>query len=115
MKGVVVITTYADAQTWLRSQSIDTELKPWGLRGTLTLGSQGYSFDIGKSSGGGKEVGVRLIPGDLVWWFWSETLEGIVRLLVDARARVEDGSAATWLDALCALDSTMSALWPRER
>ncbi|NVJ09868.1 hypothetical protein HUW63_32165 [Myxococcus sp. AM001] len=106
--------TYSDVQTWLRSQGIESEVTSFGLRGTLSVGSQIYSFKIGRSSGGGKQVAVQPVPGDLVWWFWSETLDGIGRLLVDARARVVDGRARTWLDALRGLDSTMSAFWPQE-
>jgi hypothetical protein len=107
-----MLKTYAEAQAWLRSQGIEAELTHWGLQGTLTSGSLRYSFQVGSASGGGDEVSVKPIPGRLTWWFWSETLEGIARLLVDARTRVEEGRAASWLEALCALDSTMSWLWP---
>ncbi|RJS14619.1 hypothetical protein DRW03_34650 [Corallococcus sp. H22C18031201] len=109
-----MIKTFADAQDWLRSQGFETELTSFGLRGTLTLGEQSYSFKVARFSGGGKEVGVQPESGHLCWWFWNETLEGVAHLLVDARARVENGSAASWLEALCGLDSTLSALWPQQ-
>lgn len=108
-----MLETYTDVKAWLGSRGIETEPTHWGLRGTLAFGPQRYSFSVGRASGGGKELSVQPVPGHLTWWFWSESLEGIARLLVEARTRVEDGRAASWLDALCSLDSTMSGLWPR--
>lgn len=109
------MSTYDEIQVVLRSHGIVTERVSFGLGGTLEVAGQGYLFKIGRSSGGGNEVSVKPLSGNLIWWFWSETLGGIAGLLIDAQALVDGGRAKTWLDALCSLDRTMSSLWPGEK
>lgn len=108
------LKTYADAQGWLQSQGIELEKASFGLRGTLTFGAQQYVIQIGRASGGGSEVSVRPLPGGRVWWFGGTTLEGISRLLAEARVQVDQGRNPSWFEALRTLNSTMSALWPDE-
>ncbi|NNC22202.1 hypothetical protein HRD49_40860 [Corallococcus exiguus] len=101
-----------DVKAFLLLHGLETEQTAYGLRGELECGGRRYLYKIGRANDGGDDVSVRPLPEGPTWWFWRENLEGIARLLLDARARVEEGQAKSWLEALRHLDSTMSALWP---
>lgn len=111
-KGAVVMATIDDVKAFLLLHGLETERTSYGLRGEMECGGRRYLYKIGRAHDGGNDVSVRALPERLTWWFWRENLEGIARLLLDARARVEEGQAKSWLEALRQLDSTMSWLWP---
>ncbi|WP_148282359.1 hypothetical protein [Corallococcus coralloides] len=111
-KGAVVMAPIDEVKAFLMLHGIETERTFYGLRGELECGGRRYLYKIGRAHDGGNDVSVRALPGRPTWWFWREDLNGIARLLLDARARVEEGQARSWLEALRQLDSTMSWLWP---
>jgi hypothetical protein len=103
------VRTWKEAIAWLAERDIAIEQRSGGLYGRMVDGPRTYAFVIGRSSGGGDEMSVRLEGQPLTSWFQHPTLQGIVEMAVAARDDVREGRGPTWLDALRRLQAEHDA------
>jgi hypothetical protein len=99
-----MVVTFAEAQEWLRQRGVETRRMDWGLVGQWRDGERSYEIGLGGASDGGADMSVRFGAGHPTWWIHAQSIDRLLKMMVEAQNDVDAGSAATWLDALKAKD-----------